>query len=200
MLLNTVQQRLMMLVLSCAVLITAGCGFNLRGVTQIPQELRFLELNSNDLYGPITRAIYKELKQNGVTIIEGTADQSIPSLRIINSNESRETVSIFQDGKTAEYQLIMIIDGQILLPDKDIYSFRSKVFRTFFDNPLTALAKDAEQDIIRQEMREQLAQQVIRKLLTVKNEIANGKILIKNIPHDPSDPSDPSDNTSSAKE
>lgn len=197
---NTVQQRLMMLILSCTVLITAGCGFNLRGVTQVPQELRLLELSSHDPYGPITRAVYKELKQNGVTIIEGTTDKNIPSLRVINSSESRETVSIFQDGKTAEYQLVMMINAQILLPDKDIYSFSSKVFRTFFDNPLTALAKDAEQDIIRQEMREQLAQQVVRKLLTVKSEVANDKISTQNIPNGSVDLINFTDNTSGTKE
>lgn len=49
------------------------------------------------------------------------------------------------------------------------------VFRTFFDNPLAALAKDAEQDIVRQEMREQAAQQLVRKLLTV-----NGSQEVKN--------------------
>ncbi|MBP2844858.1 LPS assembly lipoprotein LptE [Dickeya oryzae] len=156
------------LVLGLVVLMTAGCGFHLRGTTQIPAQLHNLILDSGDPYGPMTRAIREQLRLNNVNIEENSTRKDLPSLRFMGDNLTRNTVSIFQDGKTAEYQLVLEVKTQVLLPGDDIYPLNVTIFRSFFDNPLTALAKEAEQDIIIQEMRQQAAQQLVRKLLTVK--------------------------------
>ncbi|MCG8707001.1 LPS assembly lipoprotein LptE [Brenneria sp. 4F2] len=162
------RHRLFTLLLGLAVLITAGCGFHLQGVTQVPTQLQKLVLDSSDPYGPVTRAVREQLRLNDVEIVADAARQDVPSLRILNSAESRDTVSIFQDGKTAEYQMVLTLKAQVLIPGENIYPLNVTVFRTFFDNPLAALAKDAEQDIILQEMRNQAAAQLVRNLLTVK--------------------------------
>ncbi len=163
------QHRILMLLLGVAVLVTSGCGFHLRGVTNVPEELRTIVLNSYDPYGPLTREIRTQLRLSNVTIVEESAlkGKKIPSLRIVGQTQSQVTASIFQDGKTAEYEMSMTVTAQVLLPGKDLYPLHVTVFRSFFDNPLTALAKDSEQEMILQEMRQQAAQQLIRKLLTV---------------------------------
>ncbi|ACT07781.1 Rare lipoprotein B [Dickeya chrysanthemi Ech1591] len=156
------------LVLGLVVLMTAGCGFHMRGTTQLPTQLHNLILDSGDPYGPLTRAIREQLRLNNVNIVENSTRKDLPSLRFIGGSLTRNTVSIFQDGKAAEYQLILEVKTQVLIPGDDIYPLNVTIFRSFFDNPLTALAKEAEQDIILQEMRQQAAQQLVRKLLTIK--------------------------------
>ncbi|CNC87463.1 LPS-assembly lipoprotein RlpB [Yersinia frederiksenii] len=161
------RHRILTLLLGLAVLVTAGCGFNLRGTTQVPVELQKLLLESSDPYGPLTRAVRQQLRLSNVTIVEDPMRKDLPTLRIIGSNENQTTVSIFQNGVTAEYQLVLHVNAQVLIPGHDIYPLRVNVFRSFFDNPLTALAKDAEAEVLRQEMRDQAAQQLVRQLLAV---------------------------------
>jgi LPS-assembly lipoprotein len=167
-----VRHRMKALLLGFAVLVTAGCGYHLRGTgahTMVPNDLKTLTLNSYDPYGPLTRAVRSELRLNDMKIVNDSVAKSrlLPSLRITGASESQETVSVFQDGKTAEYQLVLDVQATVLTPGKDLFPISIRVFRSFFDNPLTALAKDNESDIIRQEMREQAAQQLVRRLLAV---------------------------------
>lgn len=173
------RHRILTLLLGLAVLVTAGCGFNLRGSTQVPPELQKLLLESGDPYGPLTRAIRQQLRLSNVTIVNDPMRKDLPALRILGSSENQDTVSIFRNGVTAEYQLVLHVQAQVLIPGHDIYPLRVNIFRTFFDNPLTALAKDAEAEVLRQEMREQAAQQLVRQLLAVhaaevKNAQENG--------------------------
>lgn len=159
------------LILALMMTLIAGCGFHLRGATQVPQELKTLIVSSNDPYGPLARAVRQQLLLNNVTIVDDSADPTrtdLPTLRIISSSEGKDTASIFRDGVTAEYSVMMTVNAQVLIPGKGIWPVSTTVYRSFFDNPLAALAKDSEKEIIYQEMRERAAEQLVRKLLTVQ--------------------------------
>ncbi|MDQ0018048.1 LPS assembly lipoprotein LptE [[Curtobacterium] plantarum] len=160
-----------------AVVLTAGCGFHPRGTTKVPSELKTLIVSTGDPYGPLARTVRQQLRINDVKIVEDSKQNrtDIPTLRLGPESSGRNTASVFISGTTAEYQLVMTLTAQVLLPGKGIYPISTTVYRSFFDNPNAALAKDAEQDLITQEMRQRAAEQLVRKLLTVHAAQINSK-------------------------
>ncbi|WP_294611079.1 LPS assembly lipoprotein LptE [uncultured Gilliamella sp.] len=144
-----------------------GCGFHLQHEPEVPPQFKTMSYITSDPYGRLSRNIKEILRDNEVILVDNSASAHYPSLRVVSENLVRNTISLFQDGKAAEYQLVLAVRAQMVIAGQQVYPINVRIFRSFFNNPSAALAKTAEQNLIKDEMYKEAAKQIIRKLKSV---------------------------------
>lgn len=153
-----------------------GCGYRLstdieEKKLQIINNISSISLDSYDPFGPITRAIMTELHINQIGVVDGlnnnlcVREAHIPWLHIIGASEKYITTFLFQNGIEAGYQLILDIQTNLFVPNKNCYPINVRVYRSFIRNPNSALINDTYENDIRKDMYRDAAQQLIHQLL-----------------------------------
>lgn len=150
-----------------ALSVLSGCGFKLRGDYLLPEELQTLYVSSQDPHGELTRVVKQHLTINDVNIVNsGAAD--IPQLRILTDSLNRRTLSLFENGQVAEYELTYTVRYEILFADRDKQRFQFDISRDYQDNPDRALSKTRELSLLRKEMRIEAADKILRDLASIE--------------------------------
>ena len=143
----------------------SGCGFQLRGVIAIPEHLKTLHLEG-DQRSAVYQTVERTLEANGVELVEN-AQLAPYRIRILRESFDRRSASLNERAKTQEYELranlsydIQDNQGQTAVDATEIYTER-----TYSYDENSANAKESEEALIRQEMRENLAGQLVRRYL-----------------------------------
>ncbi|EGR2797055.1 LPS-assembly lipoprotein LptE [Vibrio navarrensis] len=142
--------------------VISACGFHLRGEFSVPDELSTLSFTSYDQYSPLTRYVNSQLTLNKVNLVAPA--EKVPNLYLMEEKLTERTLSLYQNSRAAEKELTYVVKYKVTLPDVGSKDFTTTVNRNFLDNPLTALAKSVERDVIEDEMRAQAASQMMRQL------------------------------------
>ncbi|NOH72697.1 luciferase [Vibrio pectenicida] len=153
----------------------SACGFHLRGDYSIPEELDTLSLTSYDQYSSFTRMMKAQLRINEVKLV--APSENIPNLHIIGEGVGERTLSLYQNTTAAEKELTYTATYRVTIPDLGDKTFSTSVSRSYLENPLTALAKSVERDMIEDEMRLFTTGQIIRQMARLRSDIKAGHIL-----------------------
>ncbi|PNH90378.1 luciferase [Vibrio diazotrophicus] len=159
------------LVFLSATLLSA-CGFHLRGDYDVPDELSKLSITSYDQYSSFTRIVTRQLRMNEIEIVQPADD--VPNVHLISEGISERTLSLYQTTRAAEKELTFRASYRVTVPDIGTKAFSTSVTRSYLDNPLTALAKSVERDMIEGEMRKLAATQIVRQMGRLKASIQAG--------------------------
>ena len=143
------------------------CGFSLRGDYLISPELQRLYVSSTDTHSELTRVLKQQLTINKVQVVKNFA-ADIPELRLLKDSLDRRTLSVFDNGQVAEYELIYTVRYQLRLANSDIQSFTFEINRDYQDDPDRALAKSRELKLILSEMRQQAATEIVRNIASIQ--------------------------------
>ncbi|WP_194437094.1 LPS assembly lipoprotein LptE [Vibrio fluminensis] len=161
-------------VVLAASLLTA-CGFHLRGDYSIPEELDTMSLTSYDQYSTFTRMMRGQLRMNDVNVVAPAAN--VANLHLLGESVGERTLSLYQNTRAAEKELTFRASYRVTIPDLGERTFSTSVTRSYLDNPLTALAKSVERDMIEDEMRKLAATQIVRQMGRLKADIEAGTML-----------------------
>lgn len=167
-----VTTRPLLILLLITSIFLAGCGFHLRGDYDIPEELSMMSLTSNDQYSTLTRLVKGQLRMNEIQLVEPASN--VANLHLNGESLSERTLSLYQNTRAAEKELTFNTSYRVTIPEVGTRTFSTSVTRSYLDNPLTALAKSAEREMIVDEMRKLAASQIIRQMARLKASIPNG--------------------------
>lgn len=145
----------------------SACGFHLRGDYLLNDELQTLYVTSGDVHGELTRLVKRHLAHNQVKVLKYKNTQ-VPELRIMSDKLDRRTLSVFQNGQVAEYELIYSVHYQIRFANEEPQNFRFELNRDYQDDPSLALAKSRELSLLLSEMRTSAADKILRDMARIQ--------------------------------
>ncbi|PMJ90455.1 LPS assembly lipoprotein LptE [Vibrio sp. 10N.261.55.A7] len=157
---------------ACVVLtasLLSACGFQLRGDYSVPEELSTLSLTSYDQYSTFTRVVKNQLRLNDVEVVIPSED--VANIHLLGEGVGERTLSLYQNTRAAEKELTFRASYRVTIPDLGAKTFSTSVTRSYLDNPLTALAKSVERDMIEDEMRKLASTQIIRQMGRLRADI-----------------------------
>ncbi len=149
-------------------MLLSACGFHLRGDYNVPEQLNTLSVTSYDQYSKLTRMMKNQLRMNEIVLVSPA--ENIPNLKLVNETESSRTLSVYQNTRAAELSITLTVNYTVTIPGIGTKSLKTSVTRSYLDNPLTALAKSVEKEMILDEMRQVTTSQIIRQLARLKTD------------------------------
>ncbi|MDV2305828.1 LPS assembly lipoprotein LptE [Vibrio cholerae] len=168
---NTLSPTLKWSLLVLMTSLLTACGFHLRGDYDIPQELSRMSLTSYDQYSTFTRMVHRQLRLNKIDL--QAPAENLPNLHLLSESTGERTLSLYQNPPlAAEIELTFVASYRVTVPELGSRTFTTSVTRSYLSNPLTALAKSVERDMIEDEMRKLAASQIVRQMARLKADFA----------------------------
>ena len=148
------------LVLMCFVL--SGCGFHLKKASSLPDNLKTLTLKGDDEKSSLFLNLKKELKASNVELTPSA--KNVAQLYLRKESIERQTLSLFQNGQVAEYELAYGVSYVVKRPGEKAIEKRFELYRNYQDDPDHALAKAKELELLISEIRKQASGRIVREL------------------------------------
>ena len=152
-------------VLLTALIALAGCGFQLKGTTDTgggEWEGLSLRLISVDPRSDLTREVAREL---GGMKIELTDEIDTPTRLTLREEQFiQRNVSLTAQARAAEMELTLSVDFVLQQEDVPPLEGTASVSQQMLNDPRNVVGKTEEMRLLREEMRRDLAVQIVRRV------------------------------------
>lgn len=154
------------IVLSALILMTSACGWQLKGTTDLPSQVRIMTLESH-ANNRFTERLKQQLLFNGVVF---PTDASANVRLIIEPIEIKKmTLSVSSLGQAAEFELNATLITRLIQLEENTMTQWSINGRRVFNNDVdSVIAAQSEEKVQRQELENDLIRQLMNRLEKVK--------------------------------
>ncbi|AMQ88090.1 LPS assembly lipoprotein LptE [Marinobacter sp. LQ44] len=153
------------LLATLATAILAGCGFQLRGTSPVPASLQPLAVDCPDsLPGRFCQSVRDQLRLGGIDLQDASSADYV--LRLRSYQQDRRASAITAQAAAAEYILRHQVTMELLTADRIplIAATDLTTSETYRYDETNVLAKQREEEELRQQLGDRLAQQVLFRL------------------------------------
>jgi LPS-assembly lipoprotein len=147
-----------------ASLLLAGCGWQLRGASHLPEVMSRTYIDSQDRYSEFDRALRERLKANGATVTESRRDATAV-VRIRKDATGQRVLSVSAQNKPQEYEVFYDVQYSVETPAKELISIQTlELTQDYSYQESAVLAKQREEQTLREALARDLANLVLRRL------------------------------------
>lgn len=160
-----IKQPLITALLSLTLVVgLSSCGFQLRDNYQLPTTIQQMQVTAAQSV-ELRESLQQRLLSTG---IKNVTEQSAAttSLNIISDKLERRTLSLFESGQVAEYELLYQVRYEVMDKGQRVYQDSVEVARDYQDDPNFALAKTRERELLVSEMRDDAARRIVRQIIS----------------------------------
>jgi LPS-assembly lipoprotein len=160
------QLRNVLLGLVCAAAALA-CGFRLQGRTPLPQVLANVYLQTEDAQSDFVASLRRSLLASGAHVVRDVQHASAV-IRILEDEATRRVLSVSASNVPREYEITYSVRYEVVAQDRELLPVQELAgSRAFSFDERILLAKEHEEDILREALASDLAGAVMRRLATL---------------------------------
>ncbi|MGI9293401.1 MAG: LPS assembly lipoprotein LptE [Pseudomonadales bacterium] len=141
-----------------------ACGFHLRGAVDVPESLRTVFVTGDNPHSPIVMDVQRSMRASGVELTSSA--QAAPyTVYISKEHEEKRSISVDRQAAAAEFQLRHYVSFELRDPKGHALVGPDQLIgeRVFLNDITNVVGKRDEERLIREEMRRQLAAQIMRR-------------------------------------
>lgn len=147
--------------------VLAGCGFRLRGSAELPFRTLYTTFAPNSPIGTDFRRMARAA--SGTTIVDQPKDAEA-QLIVLGEWREKEILGFSVSGRPREYELRLRLSFRVTdAAGRDLLPTTTQVLRrTITASDVNQLAKEQEEVLIYREMQQDMVQQLLRRLESIR--------------------------------
>ena len=150
-----------------ASVLVGGCGFHLQGATTMPAAMRMTYIDTEDERSTFLLTLLSSMKASGTTITPERA-AATAVLHIEHDETGQRVLSVSAANKPTEYEIFYTIKYSVTAEGKELLTTQTLTLtRDYSFDETTLLAKEHEEDILREALARDLTGIVMSRLASL---------------------------------